>query len=97
MKKSVAAVLTAGIMAAGVISSGLTVFAEDTEEKTYSVTYNLNDGNAEEMPNFQFISADMKGMTSYDSRAFYSNHGKPIHKIYPTTPLITHLAQCHLV
>ena len=46
MKKSVAAVLTAGIMAAGVISSGLTVFAEDTEEKTYSVTYNLNDGNA---------------------------------------------------
>lgn len=37
MKKSVAAVLTAGIMAAGVISSGLTVFAEDTEEKTYSV------------------------------------------------------------
>lgn len=70
MKKSVAAVLTAGIMAAGVISSGLTVFAEDTEEKTYSVTYNLNDGNAEEMPNFQFISADMKGMTSYDSRVY---------------------------
>ena len=32
MKKSVAAVLTAGIMAAGVISSGLTVFAEEAGE-----------------------------------------------------------------
>ena len=58
MKKSVASVLTAGIMAAGVISSGLTVFAEDAEEKTYSVTYNLNDGNTEDMPGFQFLSAE---------------------------------------
>ena len=33
MKKSVAAVLTAGIMAAGVISSGLTVFAEGQRRK----------------------------------------------------------------
>lgn len=37
MKKSVAAVLTAGVMAIGVISSGLTVFAEEAEEKTYTV------------------------------------------------------------
>ena len=70
MKKSVAAVLTAGIMAVGVISSGLTVFAEDAEEKTYTVTYNLNDGNTEDMPGFQFLSADMKGLTSYDSRMY---------------------------
>ena len=70
MKKSIAAVLTAGIMAVGVISSGLTVFAEDAEEKTYTVTYNLNDGNTEDMPGFQFLSADMKGLTSYDSRMY---------------------------
>ena len=70
MKKSVAAVLTAGIMAAGVISSGLTVFAEDAEEKTYSVTYNLNDENTEDMPEFQFLSANMKGLVSYDSRIY---------------------------
>lgn len=70
MKKSVAAVLTAGVMAIGVISSGLTVFAEDAEEKTYTVTYNLNDGNTEDMPGFQFLSADMKGLTSYDSRLY---------------------------
>ena len=70
MKKSIAAVLTAGIMAVGVICSGLTVFAEDAEEKTYTVTYNLNDGNTEDMPGFQFLSADMKGLTSYDSRMY---------------------------
>ena len=70
MKKSVAAVLTAGIMAVGVISSGLTVFAEDAEEKTYTVTYNLNDGNTENMPEFQFLSGNMKGLTSYDSRMY---------------------------
>ena len=70
MKQSIAAVLTAGIMAVGVICSGLTVFAEDAEEKTYTVTYNLNDGNTEDMPGFQFLSADMKGLTSYDSRMY---------------------------
>ena len=70
MKKSVAAVLTAGVMAIGVISSGLTVFAEEAEEKTYTVTYNLNDGNTENMPEFQFLSGNMKGITSYDSRMY---------------------------
>ena len=49
MKKATA-ILTAGIMAMGVITSGVTVFAEETEEKTYSVTYNMNNGNAEDMP-----------------------------------------------
>ena len=70
MKKSIAAVLTAGIMAVGVISSGLTVFAEEAEEKTYTVTYNLNDGNTENMPGFQFLSGNMRGITSYDSRMY---------------------------
>ena len=70
MKKSVAAVLTAGVMAIGVISNGLTVFAEDVEEKTYTITYNLNDGNTENMPKFQFLSGNMKGLTSYDSRMY---------------------------
>ena len=70
MKKSVAAVLIAGVMAIGVISSGLTVFAEEAEEKTYTVTYNLNDGNTENMPEFQFLSGNMKGITSYDSRMY---------------------------
>ena len=70
MKKSVAAVLIAGVMAIGVISSGLTVFAEEAEEKTYTVTYNLNDGNTENMPGFQFLSGNMKGITSYDSRMY---------------------------
>ena len=70
MKKSVAAVLTAGVMAVGVISSGLTVFAEDAEEKTYTVTYNMNDGNNEDMPEYQFLTANMKGFVGYDSRTY---------------------------
>lgn len=70
MKKSVAAVLTAGVMTVGVISSGLTVFAEEAEEKTYTVSYNQNEGNVEGMPGFQFLSADMSGLTSYDSRIY---------------------------
>ncbi|WP_455502727.1 hypothetical protein [Blautia sp.] len=70
MKKSVAAVLTAGIMAVGVISSGLTVFAEEAEEKTYTVSYNLNDGNNEDMPEYQFLTANMKGFVAYDSRTY---------------------------
>ena len=70
MKKLVAAVLTAGVMAIGVISSGLTVFAEETEEKTYTVSYNLNDGNNEDMPEYQFLTANMKGFVAYDSRTY---------------------------
>ena len=69
MKKATA-ILTAGIMAMGVITSGVTVFAEETEEKTYSVTYNMNNGNAEDMPEFQFLSGNMKGMVSNESRLY---------------------------
>ena len=65
MKKSVAAVLTAGIMAAGVISSGLTVFAEDRGENPQRYLQSSMTEQQREMPPNSSSYADMKGMTSH--------------------------------
>lgn len=38
--------------------------------KTYKVSYNTNNGNVEDMPQYQFLSGNMKGMVKNDSRVF---------------------------
>ena len=37
---------------------------------TYTVSYNVNNGNAEDMPDYQFLCADFSGMVAADSRFF---------------------------
>ena len=37
---------------------------------TYTVSYNVNSGNAENMPDYQFLCSNFKGMVNADSRFF---------------------------
>ncbi|MCI8712925.1 MAG: copper resistance protein NlpE [Ruminococcus sp.] len=37
---------------------------------TYKVSFNANNGNAEDMPNYQFLCSDFKGLVAADSRFF---------------------------
>lgn len=39
-----------------------------TEAQTFTVNYNMNDGNTTDMPNYQFLGADFSGLMNYDSR-----------------------------
>lgn len=44
--------------------------AETAEAATYSVLFNMNEGNAEGMPTYQFLGADMSAICNYDSRLY---------------------------
>lgn len=44
--------------------------AETAEAASYSILYNMNEGNAEGMPTYQFLGADLSGMCNYDSRLY---------------------------
>lgn len=65
MKKTAAMI----VLAAGVMTAGAAVQAE-MPEGTYSITYNLNEGNTEDMPEYQFLSGAMRGMVNNDSRIY---------------------------
>lgn len=65
MKKLTAVLLTAGVLATGCT----TVYAE-APKGDYTVTYNMNEGNAEDMPEYQFVSGSMKGIANADSRLY---------------------------
>lgn len=82
MKKLTALLLT-GVLALGMTACGGTpennssanAGTEAPEEnmsskdaKTYTVTFNANEGNVENMPEYQFLSGNMKGMLNNDSR-----------------------------
>lgn len=76
--KKITALLLAGIMAVGLCACGGS--ADSTEQTdravvekggdvaTYTITYNANEGNAEGMPDYQFLGADMSGIVANDSR-----------------------------
>lgn len=42
----------------------------EAEAQTFTTTFNLNSGNAENLPEYQFLSGNMKGMLNYDSRIY---------------------------
>lgn len=49
--------------------AGTTAESDDSAgAETYTITYNMNDGNTVDMQNYQFLGADFRGLINYDSR-----------------------------
>lgn len=69
MKKLAAVLLAAGVVTTGVLAAGTTVYAEAPEGE-YTITYNLNEGNGENMPEYQFLSGTMNGILQNESRLY---------------------------
>lgn len=51
-------------------AEGSTNAENATEAQTFTVNYNMNDGNTTDMPNYQFLGADFSGLINYDSRLY---------------------------
>lgn len=64
MKKTAIVLLAAALS----VSSFNVYAAEVAEEKTYTITYNQNEGNTENMPEYQFVSGNMAVIVKNDSR-----------------------------
>ena len=73
MKKTIAVFLVA-VMAISLSACGKTNSVATDEKmkvaENYKVTYNLNEGNTENLPNYQFLGADFSKLLNYDSRLY---------------------------
>ena len=70
-------VLLAGVMTLGLVACGggkdsgdNGAAAEGGAAETYTVSYNLNTGNIEGMPDYQFLGGDISGFLGYEGRLY---------------------------
>lgn len=66
-------VFLAGLMTMGLVACGegdQENNAESNKAESYTISYNLNNGNTTDMPKYQFLGGDFSGMLNYEGRLY---------------------------
>lgn len=69
MRKKTFALMMMGIMVLGLSACGGKK-EDKVESKTYTVSFNQNNGNTTDMPAYQFLGGDLSGLLNYESRLY---------------------------